>query len=118
MFWRFQVPDCGNILILAICSVVEDAIYRKMQVPFLDKVVEMRSSFEIIAEILETAKNGAKKTRIMYTCGLSYRFVHKYLTLLLEAGLLKIGNSYHTTDKGMGFLRRYQTLELLMNTRN
>jgi len=41
----------------------------------------MRSSFEIIAEILKTAKNGAKKTRIMYSCGLSYRFVQKYLTL-------------------------------------
>ena len=78
----------------------------------------MRSSFEIIAEILKTAKNGTKKTRIMYSCGLSYRFVQKYLTLLLETGLLRIGNSYHTTDKGMRFLRKYQTLELLLNTRN
>ena len=78
----------------------------------------MRSSFEIIAEILDTAKNGAKKTRIMYSCGLSYRFVQKYLELLLETGLLRTGNSYHTTDKGLGFLRKYQTLELLMNTRN
>jgi predicted transcriptional regulator len=78
----------------------------------------MRSSFEIIAEILTAAKNGAKKTRIMYSCGLSYSFVQKYLQLLLETGLLRIGNSYHTTDKGMGFLRKYQTLELLMNTRN
>ncbi len=78
----------------------------------------MRSSFEIIAEILEISKNGAKKTRIMYTCGLSYRFIQKYLDLLLETGLLRIGNSYHTTDKGIGFLRKYQTLELLMNTRS
>jgi predicted transcriptional regulator len=78
----------------------------------------MRSSFEIIAEILDTAKNGAKKTRIMYSCGLSYRFVQKYLELLLETGLLISGNSYHTTDKGLGFLRKYQTLDLLLNTRN
>jgi len=77
----------------------------------------MRSTFEIIAEILNTSKNGAKKTRIMYSCGLSYKFVQKYLHLLLETGLLRTGNSYHTTDKGMGFLRKYQTLELLMNTR-
>jgi predicted transcriptional regulator len=77
----------------------------------------MRSSFEIIAEILEAAKNGAKKTRIMYSCGLSYKFVHKYLALLLDAGLLKTGSSFCTTDKGMGFLRNYQTLDLLMNTR-
>ena len=78
----------------------------------------MRSSFEIIAEILNSAKNGAKKTRIMYSCGLSYRFVQKYLDLLLDTGLLSVGSSYQTTDKGMGFLRKYQTLELLMNTRN
>jgi predicted transcriptional regulator len=78
----------------------------------------MRSSFEIIAEILRTAKDGAKKTRIMYSCGLSYKFVQKYLDLLLETGLLRIGNSYHTTDKGMGFLYKYQTLELLMHAGN
>ncbi|MFC1486555.1 winged helix-turn-helix domain-containing protein [Thermoproteota archaeon] len=78
----------------------------------------MRSSFEIIAEILGAAKNGAKKTRIMYSCGLSYKFVQKYLELLLETGLLISGNNYHTTEKGKGFLRKYQRLELLMNTRN
>jgi predicted transcriptional regulator len=82
------------------------------------EVKSMRSSFEIIAEILRVAKNGAKKTRIMYACGLSYRFVEKYLALLLETGLLRIGNSYHTTEKGIRFLRNYQTIELLLNTRN
>jgi predicted transcriptional regulator len=76
----------------------------------------MRSSFEIIAEILETAKNGAKKTRIMYSCGLSYRFVQKYLDMLLETGLLALGSSYQTTEKGLGFLHKYQKLELLMST--
>jgi predicted transcriptional regulator len=78
----------------------------------------MRSSFDIIAEILETAKNGAKKTRIMYSCGLSYIFVQKYLDLLLKTGLLSIGSSYHTTDKGKGFLRKYNRLDLLLRTRN
>ncbi|MDH5624297.1 MAG: winged helix-turn-helix domain-containing protein [Candidatus Bathyarchaeota archaeon] len=78
----------------------------------------MRSTFEIIAEILKVAKNGAKKTRIMYACGLSYRFVEKYLALLLETGLLRIGNSYHTTEKGIRFLQNYQTMDLLLKTRN
>lgn len=77
----------------------------------------MRSSFEIIAEILETAKNGAKKTRIMYACGLSFRFVQKYLNLLVDTGLLAAGASYQTTEKGMGFITKYHKLELLMNTR-
>ena len=76
----------------------------------------MRSSFEIIAEILKTSKNGAKKTRIMYACGLSYNFIQKYLKLLLETDLLELGTSYYTTAKGKGFLRNYQKLDLLMNT--
>jgi predicted transcriptional regulator len=77
----------------------------------------MRSSFDIIAEILNAAKNGAKKTRIMYSCGLSYRFVQKYLDLLLETELLSLGTYYQTTDKGLGFLQKYQRMDLLLNTR-
>ena len=82
------------------------------------EVNQMRSSIEIIAEILRVAKNGAKKTRIMCSCGFTYRFTEKYLALLLENGLLRIGNSYHTTEKGIQFLKNYQTMELLLETRN
>ena len=67
--------------------------------------------------MLRVANKGAKKTRIMHSCGLSYRFTEKYLALLLEIGLLRIGNSYHTTEKGIRFLKNYQTIELLLETR-
>jgi Predicted transcriptional regulator len=77
-----------------------------------------RNRLEIIAEILQTAKDGAKKTRVMYNCNLSYRQTKKLLSHLLETGLLTIGNSYHTTEKGLQFLEAYHTLELLLNTRN
>lgn len=77
-----------------------------------------RSFFEIVAEILQVAKDGAKKTRITYSCNLTYGATEEFLTYLLEAGLLKLGNSYHTTEKGLQFLKVYQTLELLLNTRN
>jgi predicted transcriptional regulator len=77
-----------------------------------------RSYFEIIAEMLETAKDGAKKTRIMYGCNLSYHQTKKLLNHLLKTGLLTVGNSYHTTEKGLQFLRTFQTLELLLNTKN
>jgi predicted transcriptional regulator len=77
-----------------------------------------RSYFEIIAKILETAKDGAKKTRIMYRCNLSYRQTKKHVSHLLETGLLREGNSYHTTEKGLQLLEAYHTLELLLNTRN
>jgi len=89
----------------------------------LDKEMEVsrlmrRSDIKIIAEILETAKDGAKKTRIMYRCNLSYRQTKKLVSHLLETELLTIGNSYHTTEKGLQFLKAYHTLELLLNTRN
>ena len=75
----------------------------------------MRSSFEIIAEILRAARNGAKTTQIMNKCGLSYRITRRYTTLLLEKGLLRIGDSYHPTETGIQFLQNYQTIELLLN---
>ena len=77
-----------------------------------------RNRFDIIAEILQTAKDGAKKTHLMYQCNLSYRQTNKFLTDLLENGLLRMGNSYHTTKKGLQFLQAYQALELLLNTEN
>lgn len=76
-----------------------------------------RSLFEIIAEMLQVGKHGAKKTRIMYSCNLSYRMTEKFLTYLLEADLLREGNSFHTTEKGLQFLRAYQTLELLLDSK-
>jgi len=77
-----------------------------------------RSFFEIVAEILQVAKDGAKKTRIMRSCNLPYGLTGEFITYLLEADLLRIGNSFHTTEKGLRFLKAYQTLELLLNTRN
>jgi len=77
-----------------------------------------RDRLKIIAEILQAAKSGAKKTHIMYQCNLSYRQTKRFLTFLLETGFLKIGNSYDATEKGLRFLQTYQTLELLLNTRN
>ena len=76
-----------------------------------------RDRLKIIAEILQAAKNGAKKTHIMYQCNLSYHQTKKFLTFLLETGFIRIGNSYDTTEKGLRFLQTYQTLELL-NTKN
>jgi predicted transcriptional regulator len=76
-----------------------------------------RDRLKIIAEILQVAKNGAKKTHIMYQCNLSYRQTKKFLTFLLETDFLRIGNSYDTTEKGIRFLQTYQTLELILNTK-
>lgn len=64
-----------------------------------------RSEFEIVSEILTLAKNGTKKTRILYQTNLSYTQLQNYLNHLLETEMLRIENSktsktYFTTDKG------------------
>ena len=77
-----------------------------------------RDRLKIIAEILQVARNGTKKTRIMYQCNLSYLQTRKYINFLLETSFLRIGNSYHTTEKGFRFLQTYRTLDRLLNTKN
>ncbi len=76
-----------------------------------------RNFFEIISEILRVAKNGATKTRITYSCNLSSRMAQSFLNFSLEFGLLRKGSAFHTTEKGLQFVKTYQNLELLMNPR-
>jgi len=77
-----------------------------------------RSRMDIISSILESATNGAKKTRIMYKAALNFRQLQRYLPLLIKRGLLKIAESnrgklYKTTEKGLDFLKKYEELSKL-----
>ncbi len=77
-----------------------------------------RSSFGILAEILEIAKRGAGKTNIMYSANLSFAQANNYLSFLLDRNLLKLFETsraaYKTTDKGLRYLRQYkEIIELL-----
>lgn len=80
-------------------------------------MVMQRSHFEILAEILQTAKDGAKQTHIMVNCNLHHRQTRRLVSYLLETGLLRIGDSYHTTEKGLRFLGAYQALKLLLDAK-
>ena len=68
-----------------------------------------RDRLQIIADMLYIARNGAKKTQIMYKANLSYRLLIRYLREVLNAGLVKFenGNSYVLTAKGKEFLNRH-----------
>jgi len=71
-------------------------------------MVKYRRRFEIIADILNAADTGAKKTRIMYVANLSYRLLKKYLEETLKVGLIRLNNDgYEVTEKGRTFLERY-----------
>jgi predicted transcriptional regulator len=75
---------------------------------------QYRSRIRITADILEIAKVGSRKTRIMYQGNLSFDLLQKYLDMLVNYDLLEVNNgpekTYVTTEKGKEFLEDYQEL--------
>ena len=69
-----------------------------------------RSESEIIAQILFSAEEDAKKTQLLYKSNISYTHFLKYFNFLLDKQFIEVknGNSigkvYHTTEKGEHFL--------------
>ncbi len=73
--------------------------------------MKFRSRADIAAEMLEVAKNGEKKTRIMYGSHTSVKQLNTYLDLLIENEMLEYlpeKRIYRTTEKGILFLDSYQ----------
>lgn len=70
---------------------------------------------EIAAGILDIAKEGSRKTRIMYLGNLSFDLLQKYLDLLVNVGLLELRNgdekTYLATEKGRAFLEDFNELQ-------
>lgn len=85
-----------------------------------------RSRMEIMASILTESYAGARKTRIMYRCNLSFRQVNAYLNLLVDMKLLKptfvraeskeVSRLFETTEKGQAFIEAYLNLKALLVT--
>ena len=83
----------------------------------------VRGRMDIIADILNQAEHGTKKTRIMYACNLSFRQLRVYLEFLLKRGFLALHDSeneknhvFKTTEKGLAFLRAYRTLQAVISS--
>lgn len=80
-----------------------------------------RSRGDIVAAILDIAKHGTIKTRIMYGAFLSYPQLKGYLDLLLENDLLKQDASekvYSVTPRGMRFLDMYRKMDNMVPQSN
>jgi predicted transcriptional regulator len=79
-----------------------------------------------MANILQVADGGAKKTHIMYQCNLSFRQLNAYLEFLAEMGflenkILKPENKdnsqlFKATPKGKDFINAYHNLRALLVT--
>ncbi|UCE28888.1 MAG: hypothetical protein JSV85_06405 [Candidatus Bathyarchaeota archaeon] len=81
-----------------------------------------RGRHDIVADILNYATRGKKKTHIMFRAKLAYSQITEYLPLLVEKGFLedmivKHGKQnivmYKTTRKGMKFINHLESLNRL-----
>ncbi|HEX6560415.1 MAG TPA: winged helix-turn-helix domain-containing protein [Nitrososphaera sp.] len=73
--------------------------------------MKFRSRVDICADILAAAKDGAIKTRIMYSSRTAMRQLNEYLDLLIENELLVYASAervYSTSEKGIRFLESYE----------
>lgn len=66
-----------------------------------------RSDVRIILDVLRLARNGERKTRIMYGANLSYEMLGRYLDHLTVQELIQVdtARTYHLTAKGEDLLR-------------
>ena len=76
---------------------------------------QYRSRIQIAANILEIAKQGSRKTRIMYLGNLSFDLLRKYLDMLVKLNLIETRGdserSYIATEKGRRFLEDFYELQ-------
>ncbi len=81
--------------------------------------MKYRSRTEIVSRLLESARDGATKTKIMYKAFLSYAQLKEYLSVLVQNGLVSYEKSeqiYRTTEKGIRFLDITNSLQGMMES--
>jgi predicted transcriptional regulator len=90
-----------------------------LETAFTKWLSSRRDQFHIVNEILDVAKQGASKTRIMYRVNLSFAGVNHYLTFMVRNKLLLKSHEncktvYYPSEKGLTFLSSYiQLVQLL-----
>ena len=79
-------------------------------------IMKYRSRTDIIVNILEAARLGETKTKIMYSSSLSSHQLRIYLELVTSNGLLAYDSTkgrYRTTERGLSLLDLYGNVGML-----
>ncbi len=78
------------------------------------RMSKRRTSFEIYSDILKVAKEGTKKSHIVYWANLNFKIVEEYLTHLQKSGLISYPTNkepfFRTTARGLKYLDEYARL--------
>jgi Predicted transcriptional regulator len=92
---------------------LEEAIKEGIRESLKKSFKKRRGRLEIIADILSVAKDGAKKTEIVYRANLNFNRVENYLPYLAEKELIEdtAEGGYKTTEKGNEFLSDYKKMK-------
>ena len=85
--------------------------------------LKRRDQLSIIATILDCAKGGSLKTKIMHNANLSFTQLHDYLAFMMDNGLIRQTNvdgreGYIATVKGLLFVHMYRELLNMITTKN
>lgn len=111
----YSLPLKGNFTSKVECSIVVQA----------EKPPEftVRGRMDIIADVLNVAKHGVKKTKIMYTCNLSFKQLRIYLDFLLKRDFIALVSMeegkyplFKTTKKGVALLKAYYSLQAVISS--
>ena len=86
---------------------------------FREKESGNRNRLEIIADILEIAKEGQLKTRILYDWNLNFSQLNEYLVFMIKMGFLEVNKDnekriYRTTNRGLKYLESYEEISSLL----
>jgi predicted transcriptional regulator len=86
---------------------------------FREKESGNRNRLEIIADILEVAKDGQLKTRILYDGNLNFVQLNEYLAFMIKMGFLEVNTDnekriYRTTNRGFKYLESYEEISSLL----
>ena len=117
---------CGDVkhsfYLVRLPSIIDNNSRKKLKsVGTLGTENKRRDRLNIIAEILNITKDGSLKTQIMYRANLSFAQLNEYLNFLKKIELVAIQkesnkNVYHTTAKGLEYLKKYKDIsEILGN---
>lgn len=70
-----------------------------------------RHKLDIYADILRLATNGTRTTKLVYQANTNFTNIKRYLKTLREKELIEFnGGNPRTTEKGIGFLEKYEEL--------
>ncbi len=72
--------------------------------------------FEISADILIVARDGARKSHLVYRANLNFEVIERYLRRLKRGGLIaNSGRIFQTTEKGVEFISQFKRFKEYAN---